>query len=618
MSRFLRFAGRILLLCLPQLGVSLGTILMYAQALIYPWSAIGMHIALVAALQVLFFGGWSTVALRCRGAERSGCRLLYAVSCVVKGMMFNLVYLLSYATYQLWGTYLSWNNLKAALPHLRGFYLALGPSLFVGLGLAALLLLVHFLFALKTAERSLRWLEDTGTRPTAPAHTLMLASLLSLLAAGLWLRDPHGEKARQMDPILAFWTNQAAAAPVLTADMLADRAAGQAYRPPAEFHRRNVIVIAVDCLRSDHLSLWGYPRETMPFLTAQARTPNAARVDFSVSNGNDSPQGIRTILGSRYPHRHNLHNFRLQDALKRAGYRTHVIGTGDHTTLGEMRQHYGPNIDVFRDGLASKVHSVNDDRGVLEALDGLEPAGKAPAFFYFHLMSAHNIGVREPAFARWQPASLKMEWSGMLLGHANAELDTNNYDNALLQADYFIAEIFRRLEAKGYLGDYVAVVTGDHGQGLGERGNYGHTRFLFAEDIDIPIIFLESGPVNYGPMPFASQVDIAPTLLDRLGLPRPDRWDGKSLYQAPPPEVTYAAGTRDSGWRAVISRDGEGILKYLFYGNKRAAFREHLYDESRDPGEKKDLVNDAARAGLLLELRQMAANEFTRPVPPPD
>jgi arylsulfatase A-like enzyme len=616
MRDFGRFCGRILLLCLPQLGLSLFAIFAYKNALIFPASGIGVHLALILMLHVLFFCTWAVLAQRQQGRENAWLRRLFAAASVAKGLMLNAVYLASYVSHGLWGSYLTWTNVKAIGPHLHGFYLALGWPLFVALALGALAFVGHFFLALKLARPTLRWLEGAGASPVG--RGLTLAGLVALLGGGLWLRDPQGERVRGLDPVLAFWTNQADSQPHLTPAMLADRAAGLDYRVPADFRRRNVIVIAVDCLRGDHLSFRGYPRETTPFLASLARAGKFHQVGFAVANGNDSPQGIRAILNSRYPHHHNLHNFRLQDLLKRAGYRTHLLGSGDHTTFGGLRKHYGPNLDVFLDGFAHQSYSINDDRGLVESLATLPAAGPQPAFFYFHLMSAHTLGLREPAFTRWHPSVVTIPWPDMILGRIDRDVMTNTYDNGVLQADHYLEQIFALLKSKGYLEDYVAVITGDHGESLGEHGHYGHTRYLFAEDITVPILFLESGPADYGPMPFGTHVDISATLLDRLGLPRPARWAGRSLYQAAPPELAFAVSTREPGGRAVLLRRDGHLYKYLFSGRKLRAFQEHLYDETADPGERQNLVKNPAYGQLLLELRRLAATEFQQAIPPTD
>lgn len=612
----MRFFGRLLLFCLPQTAVSTVAILAYVRAGIFPPFGVGTHVALVLVLQILFFTGWALLGRRLEGADRPWFRRLYALSLFAKGLMLNLVYAASYASYSLWAEYISWANLRALGSHLRGFQLAIGGGFLLALAALALALAGCLWLLLGTAEKSLRRLQMTFAPRAAALHGLLLAALAAVAAANFWFRDPLWLHMADRDPVLAFWTNRAAAEPVLTAEMLADRAESRAYVVPAEFRRRNVIVIAIDCLRADHLSFRGYERETMPHLASLHGAGRLHEVTFGVSNGNDSPQGIRAILNSRLPHRQNFHNFRLHDLLRQAGYRTHMFGTGDHTTLGNMRLHYGPNLDVFRDGLSSRQFSVNDDRGLIESLDELPAADSQPAFFYIHLMSAHELGVREPRFARWQPASLTMDWHAIITKRHDPQATVNSYDNGVLQADHHLREILARLEAKGYMRDYVAVITGDHGQGLGDRGHHGHSEFLHGQDVNVPILFLESGAATYGPMPFGSHVDIAPTLLDRLGLPKPARWQGRSLYGAAPPESTFLVAARSGSWRGVLLRREERLSKYLFKGIRAESFQEELYDLSRDPGETRNLVADPASAELLLEMRRMAAMEFGRPVPP--
>lgn len=617
-KRSLYFFGQILLVCLPQAAIDIAAIVKYAGAGIFPPFGIGTHVFLLLTFHVLFFSGWALLSRRVRGADKAWFRRLYAIACFARGLMINPVYLASYVSYGLWGEYTTWANLKAARAHLRGFQLAFGGEFFAGLALVGAALLAYFWLTLKTARLSLRWLHSTYAGPAAAPRGLLLTALCATISTGFLFRDPLWDQMAERDPILAFWMNRAASEPVLTPAMLADRAAGQSYQAPEKFRRRNVLVIAIDCLRADHLSFRGYERDTTPFLTSLHRSGKLAMVDQAVSNGNDSAQGIRTLLCSRIPHRHNIHNFRLHDLLKRAGYRTYVFGTGDHTTLGNMRKYYGPNVDVFQDGLSSADHSVNDDRGVLEAVGRLGPASAQPAFFYIHLMSAHELGVRLPTFARWHPSTLTTDWHPSGDDETRRRQIANTYDNGVLQADHYLREILHQLEAKGYLKDYIIVITGDHGQGLGEHGHYSHARHLHAEDVNVPILFFDSDGADFGPMPFASHVDIAPTILDRLGLSQPQRWQGQSLYHAPPPSLAYLVGTHKEGWKGIIFRHDGATHKYLIKGTRQRSFQELLYDVKLDPGETNNLAGDPSKAALLSELRRMAAREFERPLPPSD
>lgn len=614
LNRFVIFSLRVLLLSSPQVLVSVAAIQAYIRASIMPSTALGVHVAAITTAQIVFFSLWALAVHAPGVAARKWIRGVFAATLVLKCLSLNFVYVLSYASYQLWGAYITWQNVSALAPHLQGFYRALGGVFVFAAMLTVAGIAAGYLGLYKLTRRLLHWLQWSYADRSSRSFSVILAGLSGLLVYCLWFVTLDGDRLKAQDPIYAFWHSAAHAKPVLTPEMLADQAAHN-YDPPAQFNRRNVIVIIVDCLRADHLSFRGYQRETTPFLDALARAGRFHQVDFAMANGNDSPQGIRAILGSRYPHHHNIHNFKLHDALKRAGYRTHLIATGDHTTLRDMRRHYGPNFDVFSDGLSSVAYSVNDDRSLLEALDRIPASDGQPAFFFFHLMSAHSLGVREMQFQRWNPSLLKLDWGAMVTGRYNPELMINSYDNGLYQADHYLRRIFGELEAKGYMQDYIGALTGDHGEGLGERGHYGHTRFLYMEDLRVPILFFESGDADYGPMPFGSHVDIAPTILARLKLPIPARWAGRSLYQGSPPQAAYAVSSRDNTWWAVVMQRDDAFWKYLLSGTAPAGNREFLFNLTMDPGEQTNLLANTPTHPLAAEMRQMAVREFNGPIP---
>jgi len=615
MSRRFFFLIKILLLALPQLGLSAVAIMIFTREFKLPDSQVWLHLATLLPLQCAFFWVWALISRKKNNSERRWFRVGYTTALFFKAAGINLLYLASYFSNQLWGAYVSWGNLSALLPHLRGFYLALGPSSIGALAVGFVAAGVYFFTLWKLVPRFVRWLQWTFAAPTTFWSVAGVIAILTLVSATQWFLNIDPDRMLRQDPVLAFWTNRTAAKPLLTPDMLADLAAERAYRVPVSFRKRNVIIISIDCMRADHLSFRGYPRDTTPFLTGLAAAGRFQQVDFSLSNGNDSPQGILAMLGARYPHRHNIYNFKLPDVLKQAGYRTHVFGTGDHTTLGDMRRFYGPNIDVFSDGLSPRSYSVNDDRGLLESLQKIPTADGTPAFFFFHLMSPHSLAVKEEAFARWQPALLKLEWEEMIFGGIRPEVMINTYDNGLYQADHYTKEIFEVLKTKGYLRDYVGVITGDHGEGLGERGNFGHTKHLFMEDIKVPIIFFESEPVDYGTMPWGSLVDIAPTLTERLGLPPPEIWDGQSLFRKSGPDRTFVVGKRQGQWRGALLRKNGETYKYLFFGKGQSDFRELLFNLTVDPDESNNLAT-ADPSSLLTEMRRLARDQFNSPIPP--
>jgi arylsulfatase A-like enzyme len=171
----------------------------------------------------------------------------------------------------------------------------------------------------------------------------------------------------------------------------------------------------------------------------------------------------------------------------------------------------------------------------------------------------------------------------------------DRYDDKVRQADDIIRQLFDELAAKGYLDDAMVIVTADHGEGLGER-HWAHGWDLYNEDIRIPLLLYDAPPATYANLAFATQVDIAPTILDRLGLPIPDSWDGRSLLSPTVKRFSFHQTYFVPNRFAVLYRADNGLFKYIATPQYR---QEELYDLARDPHE---LQNDAGAQSPLLEL----------------
>lgn len=178
----------------------------------------------------------------------------------------------------------------------------------------------------------------------------------------------------------------------------------------------------------------------------------------------------------------------------------------------------------------------------------------------------------------------------------------DRYDDKVLQADGVIRQIFEQLRAKHYLDDATVVVTGDHGEGLGER-HWSHGWHLYNEDIRIPLLVYDEPEAAYPDLTFATQLDIAPTILDRLRLPVPVSWEGQSLLSATPRRFTNHQTYFPPYRFAVVARDGDALFKFIAtpqYGI------EELYDLTEDDGERRNLVTERPELAAALRERVTA------------
>ena len=606
MTRAEANGGRFLLLITPQLLASAVAIAVFIVKFNLPVDLVRLHLVTIGAAECVFFLVCGWLARWAPIARNRIAPYAYVIALFGLFLALDLLYIVSFGTHLAWGDNLSPANLRVALPHLEGFRQAYGLWVYGVAGAFLLLLLGGLATLLRFARRLFGALRAAAPAGRIPWLPLVFTILLSVIAVESWTRARDRTGLARADPIVSFWWHHHLVAP----PVLADSDVQKDFPPDLRFHRRNVIVVTIDSVRADHLSLYGYPRETMPFISDLAKAGRLVRIPFAVSVGNETQLGISAVLSSRHVEGQNPANVKIYDVLKQLGYRTYMIAAGDITTVGSMHVSYGKNLDVFADGLTKGSFSVNDDRGILEKLEQVGPFDGTPAFFYFHLMSAHSLAVQDPQFADW--LRTKRHQAGDSEGPFSGP--TADYDNGLRQADDFVRRIFATLERKGYLSDYTGVISSDHGEGMGEHDDWGHTRLLFWEHVDIPILFVSSDAPPGRSAVFASQIDIAPTLLHELGLPSPAAWEGFALDIAPPRRDVFLTSKRLPGWRGVIRVEKNHIYKYLFSDAASDGHPERLFDIKTDPHEQIDLI-DSAPPALLDDLRVAAFSHFQIPIP---
>ena len=361
--------------------------------------------------------------------------------------------------------------------------------------------------------------------------------------------------------------------------------------------RKHVVLIIVDSLRADRMQVYGYQRRMTPFLSQLVESGRMQRVDAAFSSCSESFCGIVSTLASREFRDISARTFQLQDVLQDQGYQTWFVLSGNHRAWNGLPSFYRASDDRLFDGSQTRRYTMDDDRLVLEGLERVPPAtADRPAFFYLHLMSPHYLGVQfreSHVFTRPDDQVDPGPEPYKIRDQLNKP---DRYDDKVLQADGIIREIFAALRAKHYLDDAMVVVTGDHGEGLGER-HWSHGWHLYDEDIRIPMLLYDEPATTYPDLSFAAQVDIAPTILDRLGLPIPASWEGQSLLSPTPQRFTYHQTYFVPHRFAVLSRDGGALFKFIAtpqYGT------EELYDLGADRREVRNLVTEQpARAAVL-------------------
>ena len=542
------------------------SVLLFQRRFTYGFSIVCYHLLLVESAYGLLLGVTSLAGTAgwLRSWRASRYLLPLAWGSLTVGLYY--VYLLA------WGGRLAFGmNMRFAWAEPYVFHPSIGistfsisPVLFWGVlvGIPLAILAVYAVAARPLAAAGLPWLLRLGRWRRSTPHaawrvgaSLVLAALaVCALSVAACDRGTDEQPKGYLfdDPILACLFDENTTMP-LAGKGNADDALGRTYAAPDRFQKKNVVLIVIDACRADHLGVLGYGRDTTPFLDALGRSGHLRTVRSYYSASCCTYAGVVTMLRSRHWFKMTQHGFSLQDALKRAGYQTHFLLSGDLSTFCSLKSFYGPNVDSFSDGLDRNRHyGLNDDRGIFESFVRLAPYDGTPSFLYLHLMSAHSLGQRMSDYALYTPAN----------GQRDPVNYGNGYDNGIRQADSNIYEIFKELKRKGYLQNCVVFVTGDHGN-----------------------------------LDFARQVDIAPTILDRLGLPIPPGWDGRSLLRADEPRLAYL---RYGDTYAVVNHAPGRTLKYIYDARVGT---EEVFDDTQDPHEQRNIL-DATDPQQLEEMRR--------------
>ncbi len=371
--------------------------------------------------------------------------------------------------------------------------------------------------------------------------------------------------------------------------------------PPAR--ERSLILVTLDTTRADRLGAYGGRAVPTPTLDRIAR--DGVLFEQAVSQVPLTLPAHSTILTARYPASHGVrHNgiFRLRDGeetlaehLRAAGFRTagfvgaYVLNRGFGTEQG-FDTYDDVNVDRFaggRDQVFEAQRTADEvNAAVFRWLDA-KPAGRF--FLWVHYYDPH-----EPYSPPEKP------------GRA---LSGSGYDREISYVDACLGDLLRELDRRGLLDRSILAVIGDHGESLGEHGEKTHGIFLYDGAVHVPLLLrapgvLPAGRRVAGPV---EQVDLAPTLLDYLGVGPLTRAQGKSLR----PRIDG----RDDGLGATAH--AETLMPRLEFGwaelrmvrDSRFKYieapRPELYDLRDDAAEARNLApNDADRAGEMAAALQ--------------
>lgn len=354
---------------------------------------------------------------------------------------------------------------------------------------------------------------------------------------------------------------------------------------------RNVAIVILESTAAQYLASYGAASDPTPNLTALAR--QAITFEHAYAVYPESIKGLFALLCSRWPALDvsvASHAAAPCDALPgllgRAGYRTSLFHAGRFRYLGMdellTRQGFHTLEDAGAIGGNVKSSFGVDEPAVvhrmLSWIDGL-PAGQKFLLVYSPVAGHHPYASPDA-------------------GPFDVSDELGMYKNALHYGDRSLGALFDGLRTRGLDSRTLIVVFGDHGEAFGQHdGNYGHSIFIYEENVRVPLVIAPPGAAPVKVRRVASVIDITPTILDLLGLPAAPGHEGTSLLE-PRERLALFFTDYTLGWLGL--RDG--CWKFLYEVESR---RPRLFDVCADPAETVDRSgNEPARVAAYADRLQ--------------
>ena len=339
----------------------------------------------------------------------------------------------------------------------------------------------------------------------------------------------------------------------------------------------NVLFLVLESMRQDHMSLYGYERDTTPF--QRQRFKQALHFKHAVSNATSTDTSAETIFTGMDWTNPKIHETSLLwSYLEAAGLNQFYVGSHWLQWNGWFgRAFLSEDVDSIQAPLAVDASLTGYDMITARKFKQTvaEFAEKDEPFFgVVHFAGTHYPYVSPKEYHHWLPADDKFEPD-------QVKEIINKYDNAIAYNDAAIASVVKQLDDLNLTENTIIIATADHGEAMYEHKQFFHGKVFWQEGIDVPLYIdipeqllplfsdeeLNHLTTNTGL--FVSTVDLFPTILDLYNIPLAKTLDGYSLLKSYPESLIrvymipeeYALINSHSGEKYHID-NAKKILRY--------------------------------------------------------
>jgi len=389
----------------------------------------------------------------------------------------------------------------------------------------------------------------------------------------------------------------------------------------AEDAPRHIFFITVDTLRADHMSLYGYPRQTSPELDRLAA--GGVVFDRAITQWPKTGTSFASMFTGQYPQTTGLTHraamrvpeeyLTLPELFQESGYTT--LGVVSNAVLA-AKFGWNDGFDEFEEtwgggDFPEEAHAfrrlIHAPRVNELAIPLLEKHSKDDRLFvWLHYTDPHapymlpdgmaNPFLDDALFQGDTVVPRKVARGYKLGGRDDLKYYVAQYDANVLVADTYIRKVLDRARELGLLDDSLIVFTADHGESLGEHGSwFEHGPLPYNTTAHVPLFFVRNG------LPAGSRIgrpveliDLYPTLRDLVvpGYEVPGL-EGRSL-------AGFLRGKDSPDFRLAFSEAGEkpryfrsvqdGTWKLVLGVGGRRGDRMELYNLVSDPRETRDVA----------------------------
>jgi len=400
----------------------------------------------------------------------------------------------------------------------------------------------------------------------------------------------------------------------------------------------NILLIAIDSLRADHMSCYGYQRQTTPHIDRFASEGVLFENTFSTHIPTTSAYASMLtgmdcfstqVVALRHKGSLRAEVRTMAEVLRDSGYNTTCVGfTGNPSSRGFDQYLDYPAWGSWNEGRSPKAQNLNDV--ALPELNRLVKEDK-PFFMMLRHMDPHAPYLPPAPFERifysgdeTDPANKSMQpvmnfkpfrdffASWMPPGISDKEYVIAQYDGAVAYMDACIQSIFETLSALGVLENTIIVLNGDHGETLYDHECWFDHHGMYDTVLHVPLMirYPVKLPQGIRLKGYNQHKDLMPTVLELAGL-SPDetdeelRFDGHSLLPMIRGDVashesafyiTECTWMRKHGWRTpewklIIALEPDFHFKPEI----------ELYNLMEDPAENHNLAEQ--HADVVAHLR---------------